>query len=611
MRISYVRMLCRVFRSVAAVSACYFAVAVPVHAGTNQWTGIGPVGVDVRYMAVNPLLSTTIYAATGTGVFRSIDGGVSWSGANTGLTVTDVRSIAIDPASASTLYVGTATAGIFKSIDGGGNWNAANIGLTASDVRALAIDPLTPATVYAGTATGGVFKSVDGGGSWNAANSGLVTSDIRALAVDPLTPSTIYAGTAALGVFKSVDGGGSWNAANSGLTASDLRALVVDPLTPANIYAGTASGGVFKSENGGGVWSAVNAGLAALAVQALALDPAQSSTAYAGTDTAGVFMSSDSGGNWSAINSGLTNLTVQSLAIGNAAPATVYAGTATAGAFSLTTAPDSAISPISFNFGSVTIPASSASQVFTISNTGLRDLSVSSVVLSGGDSAMFSVAVGSCPSLTPTLKPGGSCTVNVTFTPASAGAKVTTLVVASNAVTTPTVNVPLSGTGVVQTYPLTLMVTGTGIGTVNYSTGGSCSADCSQSFDKGTSITLTPLAGANSVFAGWSNCPMTMGDSCLIVIYSPLTITAYFNNLTFDVPPYPSIQAAYDAAVDGGVIRVTTATYSGSLACNRNITVTLQGGYDTAFTTIAGYTTLSGTLTVSAGTLIVGGLVVF
>ena len=602
-------MLNRVFSLAVVVSACLFAVSAPVHAGTNQWTGIGPAGADVRQMAVSPVISTTVYAATGAGVFGSGDGGGSWNAANTGLTATDVRCIVIDPVNASNVYAGTATAGIFRSTDGGGNWSAADSGLTASDVRTLAVDPVTPATVYAGSATGGIFRSIDGGGSWNAASSGLTTSDIRALAVDPLTPATIYAGTATAGVFKSIDGGGSWNAANSGLTAGDVRALVVDPLNTATIYAGTASGGVFKSTNGGGSWSAVNTGITDTAVQALALDPVQSSTVYAGTATGSVFMSSDSGGNWSAINTGLGNNAVQSLAIGKTASAVVYAGTATAGAFKITTAPDGNVTPGSLTFGNVTLSTPSAAQIITIANTGLADLHVSSIAPTGGDSSMFSVAAGSCPGLTPTLKPEASCTVSVTFTPASTGTKGATLQVASDAVSASTFSVPLSGTGVVPTYPLTLSITGPGTGTVNYSTGGSCTSNCSQSFDSGTSITLTPVADSSSAFAGWSGCPVTMGNTCFIIINSPLTITAGFNQLT--VPPYPSIQAAYDVASDGGIIRVAAATYSENLAFSQNISATLQGGFDSAFSTIVGTINLSGSLVVSAGTLTVDGLVIF
>ena len=104
---------------------------------------------------------------------------------------------------------------------------------------------------------------------------------------------------------------------------------------------------------------------------------------------------------------------------------------------------------------------------------------------------------------------------------------------------------------------------------------------------------------------------MTMGDSCLILLNSPLTLAATFNLLPLNVPPSPStIQSTYNAVMTGGVIRVTASTYSEILTCNRNVSTTLLGGYDTLFTTAAGYTTLSGSLVVSSGTLTVDRLVI-
>src|SRR2546430_2615293 len=85
--------------------------------------------------------------------------------------------------------------GVFKSTDGGGSWSAANTGLpNHPDMTALAIDPQTPATLYVGT-YGGLFKSANAGGSWGAVNTGLTNASVTALAIDPQTPTTLYAGT--------------------------------------------------------------------------------------------------------------------------------------------------------------------------------------------------------------------------------------------------------------------------------------------------------------------------------------------------------------------------------------------------------------------------------
>ena len=68
-------------------------------------------------------------------------------------------AFAIDPQTTTTLYVGgfdstTRIGGVFKSTDGGQSWSALNAGLTTSQVWQLAIDPQTPTTLYAGTTTG-------------------------------------------------------------------------------------------------------------------------------------------------------------------------------------------------------------------------------------------------------------------------------------------------------------------------------------------------------------------------------------------------------------------------------------------------------------------------
>lgn len=65
-------------------------------------------------------------------------------------------ALVIDPQNTSTIYAGTGF-GVFKSTDGGASWGAVNSGLTTLSTKTLAIDPRNPSTVYVGSSGGGVF----------------------------------------------------------------------------------------------------------------------------------------------------------------------------------------------------------------------------------------------------------------------------------------------------------------------------------------------------------------------------------------------------------------------------------------------------------------------
>src|SRR6266852_4984349 len=89
-----------------------------VHAGNNIWTSLGPGDAFVNALAIDPRTPTTLYAA-GDGVFKSTDGGNTWSAVNTGLTTPYVDTLAIDPRTPTTLYAGTVAGGVLTSTDGG------------------------------------------------------------------------------------------------------------------------------------------------------------------------------------------------------------------------------------------------------------------------------------------------------------------------------------------------------------------------------------------------------------------------------------------------------------------------------------------------------------
>ena len=143
------------------------------HAGTNQWTSNGPSGQMVKALAVSPNFASdkTLFAGTnGGGVFKSSDGGATWSAANTGLTNTYSPTLAVSPnyVSDQTVFAGTSSGcgptptdpcfggGVYKSTDGGASWIQINSGLINTDVHSLAVSPnfASDMTIFGSTGDG-------------------------------------------------------------------------------------------------------------------------------------------------------------------------------------------------------------------------------------------------------------------------------------------------------------------------------------------------------------------------------------------------------------------------------------------------------------------------
>ena len=277
----------------------------------------------------------SIYAGTSfSGLFKSVDVGASWSELTNGITEPSIEALATDPLAPLTIYAGT-TRGVFKSTDGGVSWSMGN---TVLSFAALAVNPANPTTLYGGTTTG-VFKSTDGGVNWSRDPlSGFPGAQVVALAIGPVVPETIYASTAGAAAFKSTDGGATWSNANIG----GVEDFAIDPSNTNIVYAATSSG-VFKSTDGAGTWSA--AGTLPLTVLGLAIDPLTPTTVYAAT-TQGVFKSNNAAGTWTALtNNGLPHLLIKTIAIDQSNRRILHVSVLNGGVYSLEQPPPGTTEP--------------------------------------------------------------------------------------------------------------------------------------------------------------------------------------------------------------------------------------------------------------------------
>jgi photosystem II stability/assembly factor-like uncharacterized protein len=186
---------------------------------------------------------------------------------------------------------------VFRSQDGGSSWTEISTGLVNNEVSALAVDPSTPSRIYAGMEWGGLFRTENGGASWTKMSS----NGAEAIAVKKNAPAQLFIGGAS-GIFFSNDRGATWTDMSSGLTDKYVRCLAHDPVNDI-IYVGTSSGGVFRN----------NTSMATLVLSATAggtTNPAPGTMTYLMGTSVTITGQPDSGyrfSGWSGDASGTTN----------------------------------------------------------------------------------------------------------------------------------------------------------------------------------------------------------------------------------------------------------------------------------------------------------------
>ncbi|HEX9546338.1 MAG TPA: hypothetical protein VF942_03325, partial [Acidimicrobiales bacterium] len=180
-------------------------------------------------LAIDPSNHLVVYAGTGAlydggrqdgaGILKSTDGGAHWAvvGNGTGtFTRHSVHQLVIDPSSTSTIYASTEI-GIFKSIDAGGTWASID---SFGGVADIAMDAVTPSTIYVAS-FGGIAKSTDGGAHFSPVMTGLPTPTGAArisLGISHSNPNRLYTAWGqfglsgcTVGVWRTDDGGGTWS----------------------------------------------------------------------------------------------------------------------------------------------------------------------------------------------------------------------------------------------------------------------------------------------------------------------------------------------------------------------------------------------------------------
>jgi len=287
----------------------------------NTWSrSDSGLSAPAAVVQLDPQQPSTVYAASAGGIFKSIDGGLTWHGT----AATAVNSLWIDPVN-STLYIGTTHGDFVRSRDGGVTFTAlANA--PGGNLNQMAFDPIDGSVIYArwggNGLTDGVYKSTDGGDTWKPTGlSGAMTGS-GPLAIDPANPSTLYAEARSRGLVRSTDGGETWT-----VIGADVNQIVVD--SKSTLYTvDTVSGSIIHVLPLSGVpVDKIAPGL----VMAFLIDPTNSSTWYAATvaKNVAIYKSTDGGDTWQPTNAGLPDSlssSAMSLALAPRTPQTLYLG---------------------------------------------------------------------------------------------------------------------------------------------------------------------------------------------------------------------------------------------------------------------------------------------
>jgi hypothetical protein len=273
-------------------------------------------------------------------------------------------------------------------------------------------------------------------------------------------------------------------------------------------------------------------------------------------------------------------------------------------------------SPAALTFADQDVGSSSAQSFVSIGNTGGGDALVSGISITGSDAGQFTVVASAgpspCPSLTPVITPGSSCTVGISFTPASSGAKSAALSIAVNSPAAPVVTAPLSGTGLslVQTpisvtgLPTTAVYGQAGI-IASYS-GGSGTGAVSYSAGASTACTVDPVSGAVTITSGTGTCFITVtkaADSTYLSATATASITT-ISPATPTVTAWPIASAiTYGQLLTSSILTGGSASVPGAFAFTVPSTFPVAGTatQDVTFTPTdtTNYTTVTGTVNVT------------
>ncbi|MCK5218174.1 T9SS type A sorting domain-containing protein [bacterium] len=238
-------------------------------AGQDHWTTSGPDGGAVTGIAVDPGNSLNVVCSFQKGLFRSTNGGETWTRSETGLVSSpNIRCLAMALTDGQCLYCFVSGSGFYRSGDNGQSWTLASdfILSAATELDGIEVSGVNPDLIYAwvGGPSAHVYVSTDRGATFTETGAGLPLDSGRLTCISASLGNSLYAFAGfddGLGLYRSVDAGENWYRRYGGYPEplpDPLSILWIsnysNPDKFVRVFLATRNNGVIYTDSYGGRW---------------------------------------------------------------------------------------------------------------------------------------------------------------------------------------------------------------------------------------------------------------------------------------------------------------------------------------------------------------------
>lgn len=495
------------------------------YGGTRAWDC--PTHTDIHRIVFSPSHPGVAYLASDGGVYKSTDGGGTWTSVNRNISTIQFYRLASHPTNRNIIIGGAQDNGNFRTTNGGTTpWHIT----TTGDGMECFFDHTDPNYVFASTQNGALFRSTAGGAygtfssiapswdvtpnwttpfiihptnnnilytasrrvwrstnrgtSWTQITGAIATSDvINCLAISPTRPEFMALSASGYSnanpqVMVSSDGGFNWTDVTSriGGVARYVARVVFHPLDHSTLFvvrSGFGSGKLYISNTFGTDWRNVSGDLPDIPASDFFVDPRRPHHWYLANDF-GVYLSTNNGVNWIRQAAGVPitpGLDFDYFSSGGTR--LLRLGTHGRSAYEAELALESTasifVTPVEVLFKRLEVNGAGDTVTATIYNVGTQNLQVSAITKNSSAFTLLDV-----PALPATIAANSSLQLRIVFRPTAHGIVTDSLRIVSNDPSSATTYVPLRGSGVQITSarPGVLYATGNGnLYSVNTSTG--------------------------------------------------------------------------------------------------------------------------------------------